>query len=189
MDKGIRQGLVRKFQENLQVVTPEQKAKFGRGFRRTLLDWAVAEFACTMAAASTHYNFAKDEAEKVDPTISSWLGRPPEKNNGGRKKKVAAVVETPAADSAVVGDVTTSNILGNDTGEAGEETPAGDGSVLLSEGIKENTSEHTVTTNPDLVTVVKASDGSVVAEGIERAQAEELIAKAKAAKKATLKIA
>lgn len=182
MDKGIRQGLVKKFQEQLPLATPEMKAKFGRGFRRTLLDWAVAEFGCTMAAASTHYNYAKDEAEKIDPTIGSWLGRPPEKNNGGRKKKVAAVVETPTADSATVGDVTTSNILGN-------ETPASDGSVLLSEGIKENTSVQTVTVNPDLVTVIKVKDGSVVAENMPRADAEALIEKAKAAKKAALKIA
>lgn len=165
MDKGIRTGVKGKFNEML----PQLAALGGKAFRRTILDWTVENFGCTMAAASTHYNFAKHEATKADATLVAGLGRAPEKNNGGRKKKEVAEFVGPVAP-----------IEG----------------TLISEGVKENTSTHTITTNPVdetpavvLFTVKRAKDGAVVAEGLSQEAADALIAKAAAQKKAKLVIA
>jgi hypothetical protein len=90
MDKGLRVGVNGKFNEML----PKLAELGGKTFRRTILDWTVEQYGCTMAAASTHYAFAKNAADKAVPEMTKGLGRAPEKNNGGRKKKVvdAAVV-------------------------------------------------------------------------------------------------
>jgi hypothetical protein len=166
MDKGIRTGVKGKFNEML----PQLAALGGKAFRRTILDWTVENFGCTMAAASTHYNFAKHEATKADATLVAGLGRAPEKNNGGRKKKVEIEFVGPVAP-----------IEG----------------TLISEGVKENTSTHTITTNPVeetpaapvLFTVKRAKDGAVIAEGLSQEAADALVAKAAAQKKAKLVIA
>lgn len=80
MDKGIRNGVNVQF----AAMLPQLATLGGKAFRRQLLDWTVEQFGCSMAAASTHYNFAKHAAVTADATLV--LGRPAEKNNGGRKK-------------------------------------------------------------------------------------------------------
>jgi hypothetical protein len=90
MDKGIRQGVNAKFNEML----PQLKELGGKKFRRTLLDWAVEQYGCTMAASSTHYNHAFQSCKKAAPELVEGLGRAEGKNNGGRKKKVIAEVPT-----------------------------------------------------------------------------------------------
>lgn len=87
MDKGIRNGVMIEFNNML----PQLATIGGKAFRRHVLDWAVEQFGCTMAASSTHYNFAKHQATVADVTLTERLGRAPEKNNGGRKKREVAV--------------------------------------------------------------------------------------------------
>jgi hypothetical protein len=134
MDKGIRVNVNNKFAELL----PQLATMGGKAFRAAVRGYAIEEFGITGAAASTHYNFAKQEAAKV-PELAAFmegLGRAPEKNNGGRKRKVAVeVVEVP---------------------------------------------EQTV------FAVYKKGCGELVAEGLSFEDATALVAKAKAAKKATL---
>lgn len=135
MDKGIRVNVNNKFAELL----PQLAALGGKRFRAEVRMYAIEEFGISDAAASTHYNFAKQEAAKV-PELAAFmagLGRAPEKNNGGRKRKVAAVevVEVP---------------------------------------------EQTV------FAVYKKGNSELVAEGLNFEDATALVAKAKAAKKATL---
>jgi hypothetical protein len=140
---------------------PQLSTLGGKAFRRAILDWAVEQYGVTMASASTHYNFSKHEATKADATLVAGLGRAPEKNNGGRKKKAAAVEGT-----------------------------------LVSDGVKDNTSTQTVTINPEVevaapvtFTVKRAKDDAVVAEGLTKEDADALVAKAAAQKKAKLVIA
>lgn len=102
MDKGIRAGVNFKFNEML----PQLAALGGKAFRRQILDWTVEQYACTMAAASTHYNHAFHAAKAATPEAVTGLGRPADKNNGGRKKKEAVVViDTPAGDSELTPDL------------------------------------------------------------------------------------
>ena len=59
--------------------------------------------------------------------------------------------------------------------------------TLISEGVRPQTATHTVTTHPEKTyTVTRVKDGAVVAEGLLLADAESLVAKAAAAKKAKL---
>lgn len=88
MDKGIRVGVNAKFNEML----PQLAIVGGKKFRRELLDWTVEQYGATMAAASTHYNFAFKECKKVSPELVLGLGRAEGKNNGGRKRKEVTVV-------------------------------------------------------------------------------------------------
>jgi hypothetical protein len=169
MDKGIRQGVKVKFAEML----PQLAELGGKKFRRIILDWTVEQYGCTMAAASTHYNHAFQETKKATPEKVVGLGRPPEKNKGGRKKEVKAVEgAAPAGDAA-----------------ATPEGEAAAGTAVITDAAAGVGLEDLQAAAPETFTVVKAKDGSVVAEGLTREQAEELIAKAKAAKKGNLKIA
>jgi hypothetical protein len=181
MDKGIRPACNAKFLAELpnRVNTREGNV----AFRKNVMAAVMEDFGITLASAATHYNHAfinAKEVAKTDATIEGLLvglGRPEDKK-GGRKPKAkpeAAAVAT--TDTAAVSDVTES--------------------TLLSEGVKENTSEQTVTINPPaeeaaptvvLHSVRKKSDGTVVAEGLTLEQATALIEKAKLAKKASLEL-
>jgi len=174
MDKGIRPACNAKFLELLPT-----RADIGNtAFRKNVMFYVMEEFGCTNPAAATHYNHAFQECKKVNPELVIGLGRPEGKNNGGRKKKAVVVAEAVAL------------LLGY--------TP--EAAVLLSEGIKENTSTQTVTVNPaaddsndagetapeqTVFTVKKKGDDTVVGT-FSFADATALVAKAKAAKKAAL---
>ena len=154
MDKGIRQGVIVKFNSML----PQLAELGGKKFRRIILDWAVEEFGCTMAASSTHYAFAKHKAEAETPELVKNLGRAPEKNNGGRKKKVAPV--------EFVGPVQPLMLTytpQGDANDAGETAPV-----------------------QQVFNVLKKADGTVVTENLCLEDARALVQKAKDAKKATL---
>jgi hypothetical protein len=98
MDKGIRVGVNFEFNNKLA----DLPMLGGKAFRKYILEWAVENYGVTWSAACTHYNFAKHEAMKVDPTLSSRLGRAPEKNNGGRKKKSEFVGPMPLTVKEVI---------------------------------------------------------------------------------------
>ena len=168
MDRGIRQGVNAKFAELL----PQLSVLGGKTFRRTILDHAVEAFGVTMASASTHYNFALHEAKKADAALV--LGRSPEKNNGGRKKGSTKAV-TPSA------------LLANFV-KAGTVIPAV-AKVVASQSEVAASDEKALEEAAATLYTVKRKDGTIVAEGVSQEVADELVAKAKAAKKGALIIA
>ena len=172
MDKGIRPACNAKFAELLPT-----RAEVGNtAFRKNVMFYVMEEFGITLASAATHYNHAFQAVKTANPELVAGLGRADDKK-GGRKPKAVVVAEAIAL------------LLGTPKGAATEGT-APEAATLLSEGIKENTSTHTITVNPDVTfTVRKKSDGTVIAMGLTQEAADTLIAKAKAAKKAALEIA
>lgn len=195
MDKGIRQGVLVKF----AAMLPELATLGGKKFRRILLDWTVENYSCSMAAASTHYNFAFQKAKKETPELVVGLGRPEGKNNGGRKKKATVVGEVTTPTTTVPGAMIT---------DAGAQTEAQAAEAAAStEGAEEGTSEVApadaeqaapevvqevapeASTEAPLEAVVEKlysvskADGTVVATDLTLEAAEKLIAKAKKAKK------
>jgi len=136
---------IRAFTNARFVALLPQRAELGnKGFRRAVIDAAVAAFAISIASAATHYNHAFKTQKALDPNSVDGLGRAEDKK-GGRKPK-AVVVE--AAPVAVVAPVAV-----------------------------------------ETVSVIRVKTGEVIATGMTKADAEALVAKAAAAKKAKLAIA
>jgi hypothetical protein len=186
MDKGIRPACNAKFLAELpsRVNTREGNV----AFRKNVMGAVMEDFGITLASAATHYNHAFINAKEVAKTdaviegLLQGLGRPEDKK-GGRKPKAK-----PEAAVAPVGSGS-EYALGIPASDNGDEMTG----TLLSEGIVENTSTQTVTINPEAPAVVlhdvrKKSDGSVIATGLTLEAANELIAKAKQAKKASLEL-
>ncbi len=162
----IRSAVNTKFIEML----PQLATIGGKAFRRQILDWSVEKLEITMSAAATHYNYAFHRIKEGEPELVVGLGRPEGKNNGGRKKKTAAApVLAPAAPLLLT------------------YTPAQhDLSVLL----ELPATPLPMNTVAELwnFTVVRCKDGAVVGTGLSEQEAEEMVAKAVAAKKAKLEI-
>jgi len=165
MDKGIRSGVNYKFNEML----PQLATIGGKAFRKEILYWAVENYGITIASACTHYNHSFQNAKKATPELVKGLGRPDDKNNGGRKKKVAVVVDAAPANFFPVGGFL---LL------AGPEAPAAE--TPVAEFVDAESVAQTE------FKVCKKSDGTVVCEGLSFEEARDLVAKAKAAKKAAL---
>ena len=100
MSKGIRSAVNAKFVELL----PQRAELTNKGFRQTIIAFAVQEFAISVASAATHYNHAFQVAKTTNPAAVEGLGRAPEKNNGGRKKGSKNAVTDPLAAEAAVAD-------------------------------------------------------------------------------------
>jgi hypothetical protein len=164
----IRSAVNTKFVEML----PQLAVIGGKKFRRTILDWSVETLGITMAAAATHYNHAFHRIKECEPELVQGLGRPEGKNNGGRKRKPAAA---PA--------VAPAPLLLTYTPAA---APATDLSVLLQAPVLPLLPEAPAAVQT--FTVVRCKDGAEVATGLTKEAAEEMIAKAAAAKKAKLQI-
>lgn len=182
MDKGIRQGVSRKFAEML----PTLAELGGRKFRRILLDWTVEEYKCTMAAASTHYNHAFQAAKVATPALVVGLGRPEGKNNGGRKKKPAAEVDAAALLAANMAAARSGNE--GDTGSVTQGDAAVEGAedgAPAGTKVEEPLSETPALPEAPRYTVKKA-DGAVVAEGLSLEDANKLVDKAAKARKGKL---
>jgi hypothetical protein len=192
MDKGIRPECNRKFRELLP--TRENTRAGNTAFRKTVMAHIMTEFGITLASAATHYNHAfidAREAAKTDATLATQLvglGRPEDKKGGRKPKAKPEAAATPAStESATVGDVVNSNVLGS--GDTTEGT-------LVSEGVKENTSVQTVTVNEapqgdapvQKYSVCKSSDKTVVCSDLTLDEANALIDKAAKAKKAKLEL-
>lgn len=176
IDKGIRPHVNAKFIELLA-----QREQLGNKlFRKSVIADAMEQFGITLASAATHYNHAFKEARKTHAHLLTGLGRPEDKK-GGRKPKVKPVetpaTETPAAETPAADAAPT-----QDTATKPEQTPAEE--QTAAERIVEQLAPPAET----LFTVVRVKDGVEVATGLTQQQAEELIARAKTAKKAALKI-
>jgi hypothetical protein len=169
MDKGIRAYADRKFIELLP-----QRGELGNTlFRKTVIADIMEQFGTTLASAATHYNHAFKEARKTVPQMIEGLGRPEDKK-GGRKKKVAAVeptTETPAAEPTLA-----EAALAEAAAEQAQAEPT------------EPAAEQPVE-QPQTYTVIRVKDGAVVRAGLNRFDAEELVSRAAAQKKAKLAIA
>ena len=140
----------------------------------------MEDFGITLASAATHYNQSFIEAKKVPElaVLLEGLGRPEDKK-GGRKAKAKVEEAAPAVDAAALtgAELTESNVLG--TPAADETAPAEPTAPAAEEAAPAAV----------LYTVRKKADGYLVAEGLTLADAEAMVAKAKAAKKSALEIA
>lgn len=176
MDKGIRPHVNFKFAELNEL--RRRGLLTNVQFRKNVMCDAMEEFGITLASAATHYNHAFKLLKELNAELVDGLGRPEDKK-GGRKPKAKVVA---AAVVAILGDVAPVEFIDQQYADAAPVVQ-----TLLSEGIKENTATHTVTTNPEKTyTVTRVKDGVVVAEGLTLTDAELLVAKAVAAKKAKL---
>ena len=182
MDKGIRPFCNAKF---VELLPTRVNSREGNVIFRKAVRFAVMEaFGATEASASTHYNHAFIQARK-NPELAALLeglGRPEDKK-GGRKPKQVAVAETPA--------------VAPEAPAATEETPAAteskpaivwpfaEGYVAPAAPVVEETQE---LVGPVGFVVKRKKDGEVVATFGTQEEAEALVAKAKAAKKAALEV-
>jgi len=186
MDKGIRPACNAKFVELLPTRVNSREGN--TAFRKNVIGYVMEEFGTTLASAATHYNHAFIAAKAVPElaTALEGLGRDEDKK-GGRKPKAKAVEATAPTEEAGVSLGELVGLCGDDEDEPAAAAPVVQ--TLVSEGVKPNTCTHTVTINPPTTfTVRKKSDGTVVAQGLLRDQADELVAKAKQAKKAALEV-
>lgn len=192
MDKGIRPAMIAAF--NAALPTRVNTREGNTVFRKTVMAGIMESFGITLASAATHYNHAFLEAKK-DPAKAELLvglGRPEDKK-GGRKPKPKAAA-TP--DTAAVSDVLMSNLLAAREGNEGD-APAAQitdaASQVGLEGLQqvetklpeEPKAEEAV----QKYSVRKASDKSIVCSDLTLDEANALIAKAAAAKKAKLELA
>ena len=89
--QSIRMIAIEMFQSRLVL-----RATIGdKAFRKGLILDLAEITGCTIAAASTHYNYAFQLAKKEIPAQVVGLGRAEGKNNGGRKRKQAPAVPAP----------------------------------------------------------------------------------------------
>ncbi len=194
MDKGIRPAVIAKFNALLpqRVNTREGNTVF----RKTVMASIMEDFGITLASAATHYNHAFLEAKKdtTKATLLLGLGRPEDKKGGRKPKPKTATPAVTTTEAASLSDVLLSNVLAAREGnedqpaeaaaveQAGQEAPA--------EEVLQPAEELSV--EPAAVqkySVRKASDKSVVCSDLTLEEANTLIAKAAAAKKAKLELA
>jgi hypothetical protein len=184
MDRGIRPFCNAKFMYLLptRVNSREGNVKF----RKDVMGAVMEAFGATLASAATHYNHSFIEARKLganDPTIAALLvglGRPEDKK-GGRKPKAKA---EQAPDGAAPASPEPPPPA--EEGATAESNPETAGEELNSTEVKGDVAwPHAEGYTAPTYTVSK-KDGTVVASGLTKEQADELIAKAKASKKGTL---
>jgi len=172
--QSIRKAVNNKF----VAMLPQLATLGGKGFRRTILDWSVEELKITMAAAATHYNHAFKRIKESEPELVVGLGRPEGKNNGGRKKKPVEGAVAPAAPLLLTYTPPAMNDAAPPEGV--------DLSALLQKPAAPLLPEAPV--EPQTFTVVRVKDGAEVGTGLSKEEAEAMIAKAAAGKKAKLAI-
>lgn len=195
MDKGIRPACNAKF---LELIPTRVNTREGNtAFRKTVIAFVMEEFGATLASAATHYNHAFINARALAATNAELaqqlvgLGRPEDKK-GGRKPKAK-----PEAAPAATEDntpITAAELLGL-VNTDGDEAPPPAAQITLAasqvglEGLQQDAPQEPETPEaPQTFSVYKVAKGTLVAEGLTREQADELVAKAAAAKKAKLEV-
>ena len=188
MDKGIRPAMIAAF--NAALPTRVNTREGNTIFRKTVMAGIMESFGITLASAATHYNHAFLEAKK-DPAKAELLvglGRPEDKK-GGRKPKPKTEA---ALEAATVSDVLLSNVLAARTGNEGDAPAAQITDAAAATGLEEilKPEEKQEEAAPvQKYSVRKASDKSIVCSDLTLDEANALIAKAAAAKKAKLELA
>lgn len=192
MDKGIRPAMIAAF--NAALPTRTNTREGNTVFRKTVMAGIMEAFGITLASAATHYNHAFIEAKK-DPLkaeLLAGLGRPEDKK-GGRKAKPKAEATPAATEGAAVSDVLLSNVLQARNGNEGD-APAAQitdaaAAVGLEGLLQVETTKVEEAAPVQKYSVCKASDKSIVCSDLTLDEANALIAKAAAAKKAKLELA
>jgi len=174
MDKGIRPYANNKFVElnNLRNRGELTNTQFRKNVIADLMD----QFSITLASAATHYNHAFKTVKALNAEIVSGLGRAEDKK-GGRKRKVVAVV--------VPMEIAPVEFIDQQYMEAVAAVSGAIGPVEAVVDQVPNDSDAAPVAEKTY-TVTRAKDGVVVAEGLALSDAEALVAKAIAAKKAKL---
>lgn len=200
MDKGIRPAANAKF---LELIPTRVKTREGNtAFRKTVIAFIMEQFGATLASAATHYNHAFIDARKKAETDTvlaeqlEGLGRPEDKK-GGRKPKAqpapAGVIPVPV--NALLQNFINAGVVPGAQPAPAAQITAAAAAVGL-EGLGEETGSEDSSEDapqgdeaaPQLFSVYKVAKGTMVAEGLTREQADELVAKAAAAKKAKLEV-
>lgn len=187
MDKGIRPAAIAKFAAMLPTRVNTREGN--TAFRKGVIAHLEEEFNITHAAGATHYNHAFIDAKKkaeTDPALAALLvglGRPEDKK-GGRKPKAK-----PETKSGVI-PVPVNQLLQNFINAGVVQGPA---QPVTQTAAAEGSSEEPAPQGdaPEapaatLYTVFKSVKGTEVATDLTEEQADELIAKAAAAKKSKL---
>ena len=100
MSKGIREFACAVF--NAKIAKRNNKEySSDTAFRKDVVCTIAEQFDISIGAASSAYNYAKQQLTLTNPQLVEGLGRPEGKNNGGPKKK-AATTATVAATADTV---------------------------------------------------------------------------------------
>ena len=93
MSKGIREFAVATFNEK---IAKRNNKEYGSdtAFRKDVVCTIAEQFDISIGAASSAYNYAKQQLTLTNPQLVEGLGRPEGKNNGGPKKKAATTATT-----------------------------------------------------------------------------------------------
>ena len=90
MSKGIREFAVATFNEKIAKRNNKEYSS-DTAFRKDVVCTIAEQFDISIGAASSAYNYAKQQLTLTNPQLVEGLGRPEGKNNGGPKKKAATV--------------------------------------------------------------------------------------------------
>ena len=190
MDKGIRPAMIAAF--NAALPTRVNTREGNTVFRKTVMAGIMEDFGITLASAATHYNHAFIEAKK-DPLkaeLLAGLGRPEDKK-GGRKPKPKTEA-APAAASVIPNPNLLANMLAAiPAPKAAEEVAQPDFETV--EQYKARMTAELASTAEEAApvqkySVCKVSDKSIVCSDLSLDEANAMIAKAAAAKKAKLEL-
>ena len=96
MSKGIREFAVATFNEKIAKRNNKEYSS-DTAFRKDVVCTIAEQFDISIGAASSAYNYAKQQLTLTNPELVEGLGRPEGKNNGGPKKKAATTVTVAAA--------------------------------------------------------------------------------------------
>ena len=101
MSKGIREFACAVF--NAKIAKRNNKEySSDTAFRKDVVISIAEQFDISIGAASSAYNYAKQQLTLTNPQLVEGLGRPEGKNNGGPKKKKAETTATVATTAETV---------------------------------------------------------------------------------------
>lgn len=181
MDKGIRPYANALFLRSLPARVNTREGN--TAFRKSIIAECMDQFAITLASAATHYNHAFIDARKAAATDEALaallvgLGRPEDKK-GGRKPKAKPEAAVTGTEVAVAGEA-----AADDTAADAADDTAADAAPADEAAPQEEAAAPEVK-----YSVRKVSDGTVVCGDLTLDEANALIAKAAAAKKAKLEL-
>jgi hypothetical protein len=194
MDKGIRPYCNNKF---VELNERRRRGELSNTqFRKNVIADVMEQFGITLASAATHYNHAFKNLKELNAELVSGLGRPEDKKGGRKPKAKPEAAPATNDDSATMSDVASSVMLGGDDSSDDAPPPAAQITLEASQvgleglGQQEEAPQGDAPQEPAVQTfsVYKVAKGTLVAEGLTREQADELVAKAAAAKKAKLEV-
>lgn len=190
MDKGIRPACNAAF---LAALPNRVNSREGNtAFRKNIMAKVMDDFGATLASAATHYNHAfinAKELGKTDAAIAAsleGLGRPEDKK-GGRKPKAKPAPDAGSREAVLANMQIALGVTGGSTETP--EAPVDNVETVEQYKARMTAEVAAIPTEVTLHSVCKASDKTVVAEGLTLDEANALIAKAASAKKAKLEIA